>query len=158
MSNYRDLLKMLPSVLEGERNFISNTANFSALVFNNIKNLNWVGFYIYNGKELIVGPFQGQTACVRIKLGNGVCGKAAEKRETIIVEDVNEFEGHIACDPNSRSEIVVPIVIDNELIGVLDIDSPLPDRFNEEDKVGLESLLKILIENTDFEGLKSVFK
>lgn len=150
MSNYILLEKQIPSILEDERNPISNMANFSALLFNSMQDINWLGFYLFNGKELIVGPFQGKPACVRIPLEKGVCGRCASTKQTIIVEDVDKFPGHIACDVASKSEIVLPIVIGSKLIGVLDIDSPIKSRFNKSDKEGLEILLAKLIENTDF--------
>ena len=124
----------------------TNLANFSAIIKENIEDLNWVGFYLYNGENLYLGPFQGKAAVTLIEIGKGVCGRAAEKRETIVVSDVHKFPGHIACDCDSLSEIVIPIIKDNKLFGVLDIDSPIRDRFNQETKEILENLVKLLID------------
>jgi len=118
--------------LENEKDPIANMANLSALIFNSIENLNWAGFYIYKDKELVLGPFQGLPACVRLQLNKGVCGTAAAQRRTITVADVHAFEGHVACDSASNSEVVVPILIDELIYGVLDIDSPVIDRFDPE--------------------------
>ncbi|MDX1571728.1 MAG: GAF domain-containing protein, partial [Xanthomonadales bacterium] len=119
---------------------VANAANLSALIYHSVPDLNWAGFYFHDGTELVVGPFQGLPACVRIPMGKGVCGTAAASRETQVVEDVDAFPGHIACDAASRSEIVVPIVVHDRLVGVLDIDSPIPGRFDEDDRVGIEGL------------------
>lgn len=139
--NYGLALKQLASLLEGESDRIANLSNASALLNQFLADINWVGFYLLQGDELVLGPFQGLPACVRIPLGRGVCGTAAKQRETIRVEDVHQFPGHIACDAASRSEIVVPIIKDDRLIGVLDIDSPLESRFDEADQAGLERLV-----------------
>jgi L-methionine (R)-S-oxide reductase len=141
---YRDLTLSLASLLEGETDALANLANASALLAESLDRINWCGFYILRGKELVLGPFQGRAACVRIPLGKGVCGTAAEKRETLVVPDVLSFAGHIACDPASRSEIVVPIVDGGVLRGVLDLDSPLPGRFDERDRAGLEAFVGAL--------------
>jgi L-methionine (R)-S-oxide reductase len=146
---YDRLALQLRSLLEGERDLIANAANFSALLFHSLPDLNWAGFYFLKGGELVLGPFQGQPACVRIKVGQGVCGAAAAKRETLMVPNVHEFPGHIACDSASNSEIVVPIIKDEKLIGVLDLDSPLIDRFDSEDAAGLEKLIQILLDASD---------
>lgn len=129
--------KQMEALLTGEPNKIANLSNVSALLGQFLERINWVGFYLYDGHELVLGPFQGLPACVRIPLKKGVCGTAAFEQKTIRVADVNEFPGHIACDAASRSEIVVPLVKDGELIGVLDIDSPEVDRFDEEDEICL---------------------
>ena len=143
---YAGLLTQMQGLLQGERDRIANAANFSALVFHALDGLNWCGFYFFDGTELVVGPFQGKPACVRIALGKGVCGTAAATRQTQVVEDVHAFPGHIACDAASRSEIVVPLYDDaGGLIGVWDVDSPLPARFDEEDRVGMERLCAVFL-------------
>jgi len=142
---YEQLAAQLASLLAGERDLIANAANCSALLFHSLPDLNWAGFYLMKDGELVLGPFQGKPACVRIKLGQGVCGAGAAKCETVIVPDVHEFPGHIACDSASNSEIVVPLRKDSRLIGVLDLDSPLRSRFDEEDAAGLETLVRILL-------------
>jgi L-methionine (R)-S-oxide reductase len=143
---YDQLAAQLSSLLAGERDLIANAANFSSLVFQTLPDLNWAGFYFAKDGELVLGPFQGKPACVRIKLGQGVCGAGAAKCETIIVPNVHEFPGHIACDSASNSEIVVPLMKDSRLIGVLDLDSPLIGRFDSADRDGLEKLSKILVD------------
>lgn len=127
-------------MLDGERDPIANAANLCALVFDQLPDLNWAGFYFLRGGELVLGPFQGRPACVRIALGKGVCGTAAERRETIVVPDVEAFPGHIACDPRSRSEIVVPLVANGSLVGVFDVDSPRVGRFGADEREFLESV------------------
>ena len=146
---YDRLASQLRSLLEGERDLIANAANFSSLIFNSLPDLSWAGFYFLKDAELVLGPFQGQPACVRIRMGQGVCGTAAARRETIIVPNVHEFPGHIACDSASNSEIVVPIIKDDELIGVLDLDSPTPGRFDDGDAEGLKQLIEIFVEGLD---------
>jgi len=146
MFNESDGIK---SLFEDETNFVANASNFTSYVYHQIANLNWVGFYFFDGKELVLGPFQGKPACIRISLGKGVCGSAARSKKTIIVDDVHEFPGHIACDSASNSEIVIPIIIDEKLLGVLDIDSPALNRFSEDDKKLLEEYLQILIDSSD---------
>ena len=141
VEQYAQLAAQARALLAGERDRIANAANLSALVYHALPGLNWVGFYFFDGTELVVGPFQGLPACVRIPLDKGVCGAAARLRETQRVEDVHAFPGHIACDADSRSELVVPIVADGRLIGVLDLDSPSPARFTAEDQSGAESLV-----------------
>jgi L-methionine (R)-S-oxide reductase len=138
--NYDELVQQAESLMSGQRHRIANAANLSALIFEALPQVNWAGFYFLEGDELIVGPFQGRPACVRIPLGKGVCGAAAATRSTQRVDDVHAFEGHIACDPASRSEVVVPLIVDGQLIGVLDIDSPVQGRFSAEDQAGLEAL------------------
>lgn len=143
---YDGLADQARGLLHGERDRIANAANFSALVFHALSGLNWCGFYFFDGSELVVGPFQGKPACVRIALGKGVCGTAAATRQTQVVADVHEFPGHIACDAASRSEIVVPLFdAAGQLVGVWDVDSPLPGRFDEEDRVGMEKLCTIFL-------------
>ena len=142
---YDQLATQLSSLLAGERDLIANAANFSSLIFQSLPDLNWAGFYFAKDGELVLGPFQGKPACVRIKLGQGVCGAGAAKCETVIVPNVHEFPGHIACDSASNSEIVVPLLKDSRLIGVLDLDSPQPARFDQDDAAGLETLVRILL-------------
>ena len=142
---YAQLAGDLEALLHGESDFIANAANTAALLFDALPAINWAGFYILRDGALVVGPFQGKPACARIALGRGVCGTAAERRETIVVPDVHEFPGHIACDSASRSEIVVPLIAAQRLLGVLDIDSPRPRRFDEEDARGLERLAAIFL-------------
>lgn len=143
---YQELASQARSLLEGESNQIANAANLSALIFNTLPELNWAGFYFALEGELVVGPFQGKPACVRIPMGRGVCGRAAEMRETQVVPDVDAFPGHIACDSASRSEIVIPLQkASGELVGVLDIDSPVLARFDDEDRRGLEEVARIFV-------------
>src|SRR5258707_3331998 len=134
---YDQLEAQLTSLLAGERDLVANTANFSALIFHSLPDLNWAGFYFVKDDELVLGPFQGRPACVRIAVGKGVCGTAAARRVTTIVPNVHEFPGHIACDSASNSEIVIPLIERERLIGVLDLDSPLLGRFDNEDGNGL---------------------
>ncbi|HEV7681023.1 MAG TPA: GAF domain-containing protein [Pyrinomonadaceae bacterium] len=145
---YANLQLQLRSLLEGERDFIANAANFAALLYHSVPDLNWAGLYLRKGNELVLGPFQGQPACVRIPIGKGVCGTAAEQRQTILVDNVHEFPGHIACDSASNSEIVVPLLAEENLIGVLDLDSPSLARFDEEDAKGLNELAEIFLERS----------
>ena len=142
---YASLVVQLLSLLKGEHDFIANAANFSALLFNSLPNVNWAGFYFLNGEELVLGPFQGNPACVRIPMGKGVCGVAAQQCETIIVPNVHEFPGHIACDVASNSEIVVPLFDGERLLGVLDLDSPTIGRFDDLDAEGLNELVTVFI-------------
>jgi len=141
---YADLRSQLQGLLAGETDVIANTANFSSLVFNTMPGLNWAGFYFLKGEELVLGPFQGKPACIRIKKGRGVCGSTVEKGEPILVPDVHAFPGHIACDVNSRSELVVPVFAGGAIHGVFDLDSPLPNRFDEVDSEGIQSLVRLL--------------
>jgi len=143
---YGQLLAQARALVEGERDRVANAANLSALVYHALPQLNWVGFYFFDGTELVVGPFQGLPACVRIPLSKGVCGAAARTRTTQVVADVNAFAGHIACDSASRSELVVPLYDDDELIGVFDIDSPIPDRFDADDQAGLEAIAACFVD------------
>jgi len=142
---YSQLAKSLTALIGEEREFLPNMSNMASLLFFSLKDINWSGFYLMKNKELLLGPFQGKPACVRIPMGKGVCGSSALNKSTIIVEDVNNFPGHIACDVDSRSEIVIPLFKGEALIGVLDIDSPILARFDEEDKKGLEHLVHILM-------------
>jgi L-methionine (R)-S-oxide reductase len=144
---YIQLLAQARALVAGEPDRIANAANLSALVYHALPQLNWVGFYFFDGTELVVGPFQGLPACVRIPLGKGVCGAAARTRSTQRVADVNAFEGHIACDSASQSELVVPLHRDDgALIGVFDVDSPIPDRFDADDEAGLEAIAACFID------------
>ncbi|MGH8399120.1 MAG: GAF domain-containing protein [Gammaproteobacteria bacterium] len=143
---YEELAMQARGLLHNEHDLIANAANFSALLYHALPDVNWVGFYFLKNGELLVGPFQGKPACVHIRVGKGVCGIAAEKRESIVVPDVNKFSGHIFCDGISLSEVVVPLLKGHELLGVLDIDSPKLARFDEEDRSGLEKLSTIFLE------------
>ncbi|MBL8267631.1 GAF domain-containing protein [Steroidobacter sp.] len=145
---YRQLVEELRGLLAGESDWIANLANSAALIYHSLPDLNWAGFYLLKDRELVVGPFQGKPACVRIALGKGVCGTAASQRVTQLVRDVHEFPGHIACDAASNSEIVVPMIRNGELLGVLDLDSPKLARFDEQDKEGLESFVAALLAAT----------
>ena len=142
---YHTLLPAARALLKGETDPIANAANLAALLFNTLGGLNWAGFYRWKDGQLVLGPFQGKPACVRIPYGKGVCGTAAQTRQTVLVPDVHAFEGHIACDAASRSEIVVPVIQNGTLWGVLDIDSPLLARFNETDRKYLEELVQIFV-------------
>ncbi len=146
---YDLLAAQLQALLADERDFIANAAQFSAFLYTQITDLNWAGFYLNRNEELVLGPFQGQVACVRIPFGRGVCGAAAQSRETQRVEDVHAFAGHIACDSASNSELVIPLIKEDRLIGVLDLDSPLLGRFKEEDQEGIERLAAIFLASTD---------
>ena len=142
---YRELTAQISAVIEGETDPVANMANCAALIFHSMPQVNWAGFYLLKGGELVLGPFQGRAACVRIAFGRGVVGTAAEKRTTIRVPDVNEFPGHIVCDSASKSEIVVPLVSsDSHLLGVLDVDSPEVNRFDDDDEAGLREIGKII--------------
>ncbi|KMY30144.1 GAF domain-containing protein [Lysinibacillus xylanilyticus] len=142
---YNTLAKQLDALLTGESDRIANLSNASALLNLFLPNINWVGFYVLQGEELVLGPFQGLPACVRIPIGRGVCGTAVKKEETIVVKDVHDFPGHIACDAASQSEIVIPLIKEGQVIGVLDIDSPIVNRFSKEDQEGLELFVKTLL-------------
>lgn len=146
MTDYPLLCRQLSALLDGVPHKIANLANASALLWSELCDLNWAGFYLTEGETLVLGPFQGKTACVEIPFGKGVCGTAAVSRQTVRVENVHEFPGHIACDCASNSEIVVPIVVGGAVVGVLDIDSPVFGRFTAEDQAGLEAFVKILTE------------
>jgi len=144
---YTLLVNQARSLLSGQAHRIANAANLSALIFHELPDLNWAGFYFLEGDTLVVGPFQGKPACVHIPLGKGVCGTAAARRETQRVADVRAFDGHIACDAASESEIVVPLVQGDRVIGVLDIDSPIRDRFSAQDQAGIEALAQVYIDS-----------
>ena len=144
---YQELRAQLASLLHGERDAIANAANTAALLYQFLPRVNWVGFYLLQGNELVLGPFQGKPACVRIAMGKGVCGTAAERRESVVVPDVFAFPGHIACDAASRSELVVPLIDGGKLLGVLDLDSPEPGRFDDEDRAGCEALAAIYLQS-----------
>ena len=145
-SFYAELAQQARGLLHGEHDRIANAANFASLVWHALPVINWCGFYFFDGRELVVGPFQGKPACVRIALGRGVCGTAASTRQTQLVIDVDEFPGHIACDAASRSEIVVPLMIGDDLLGVWDVDSPEPGRFDEDDRHGMEMLCEVFLQ------------
>jgi L-methionine (R)-S-oxide reductase len=146
---YREMNDQLSALFSGERNGLANCANMTAVLYQVLPGVNWAGFYFLNGGQLVLGPFQGKVACVRIELGRGVCGTAALRRETLVVPDVQDFPGHIACDAASRSEIVVPIVQRERLLGVLDVDSPELARFDDGDRNGLNSSVKLLLQFSD---------
>ena len=145
VKDYDLLIKQLAALVHDEKDVIANLSNASALLNQFLKNVNWVGFYLWKDNELVLGPFQGLPACIRIGYGKGVCGTAIEERKTQLVEDVNQFPGHIACDSASQSEIVVPIIKNDEVFGVLDIDSPSLNRFDETDQVYLEKFVEELV-------------
>lgn len=147
IEQYTMLSKQLDALLEGENNSIANLSNASALLNQFLERINWVGFYLMEEGELVLGPFQGLPACVRISVGKGVCGTAVADKKTMLVEDVQAFPGHIACDAASRSEIVVPLMKEDQVIGVLDIDSPELNRFTKEDQQGLELFVKVLMKH-----------
>ncbi|HXY77030.1 MAG TPA: GAF domain-containing protein [Steroidobacteraceae bacterium] len=147
-ADYAHLARELAALLAGESDLIANAANTAALLFEALPEVNWAGFYFLRGAELVVGPFQGKPACVRIALGRGVCGTAAAERRTLVVPDVHAFAGHIACDPASRAEIVVPLLSGAELLGVLDIDSPRAGRFDQADARGLEALMALFVSHS----------
>lgn len=144
MVNYKLLVSQAESIIENVPYTVTNLANISALIYDELSDLNWAGFYLMRDGKLILGPFQGKLACTQIPIGKGVCGTAVAENKTMLVENVHEFPGHIACDSASNSEIVIPVRHDGEVIGVLDIDSPLVGRFSEEDKAGLEKLVSVL--------------
>lgn len=148
---YKELLQQTTGLLHDERDMTANMANVASLLFHSMPDINWSGFYLLKNGELVLGPFHGKPACVRIALGRGVCGTAAETRETQVVADVHAFPGHIACDAASRSEIVVPLVKNGQLLGVLDIDSPIVSRFDDEDRQALERLAALLLDASDVE-------
>jgi L-methionine (R)-S-oxide reductase len=148
---YTLLEQQLTALLSVCRHRLTNLSQFTAFLNMHLEEINWVGFYLAeNNEELLLGPFQGKVACTHIPMGKGVCGTAAARRESVVVADVDQFDGHIACDAASRSEIVIPLIVADQLLGVLDVDSPILNRFNNDDKLGLESLLEILKSSTDF--------
>lgn len=145
---YRELADQLAALIEGEPDLIANAANMAALIYHGLPQLNWAGFYFgKETRELVLGPFQGKPACVRIPWGQGVCGTAAARRETLVVPDVHDFPGHIACDPNSRSELVLPLITAGQVLGVLDLDSPVRGRFEDDDRAGCERLVAVFLEH-----------
>jgi len=146
---YAELAEEVAALMAGESDAIANAANLSAQLFMVLPRLNWVGFYFMRAGELVVGPFQGKPACVRIAVGKGVCGTAVEKRRSILVQDVHEFPGHIACDAASRSELVVPLIKNGVVLGVLDLDSPDPARFDADDQAGLERIAALYVDAID---------
>jgi len=146
---YAQIAEQLRALLAGERDFIANAANLSSLLYHSLPDLNWVGFYLEKNGELVLGPFQGKPACIRIAIGKGVCGAAAQTRQTVLVDNVHEFPGHIACDSESNSEIVVPLIVEDRLICVLDLDSPSLGRFDEEDAAGLNELAEIFLDSSE---------
>jgi GAF domain-containing protein len=150
---YGEVIEQLAGLFAGERSGLANTANMAAVLYQSLPDLNWSGFYFLQGGELVLGPFQGKVACVRIAVGRGVCGTAALRRETVIVPDVEQFPGHIACDAASRSEIVVPLVQKGRLLGVLDLDSPRMSRFDKDDADGLNTTVELLLEHSDMSRL-----
>jgi GAF domain-containing protein len=148
---YASLAQQLSGLLNGETDAIANAANMSALIFDLVPELNWAGFYFMRGPGLVLGPFQGKVACVRIPVGRGVCGRAVERKASIVVADVEAFPGHIACDSASRSELVVPLIRNGAVIGVLDLDSPRAGRFDEADRAGAERLVEIFLAASDLD-------
>ena len=144
---YRDLTAQLGALLAGEADLIANAANTAALIYHGLPDINWAGFYFRRGAELVLGPFQGKPACLRIPIGKGVCGAAAARAATVLVPDVHDFPGHIACDPVSRSELVVPLIEDGRVSGMLDLDSPLLARFDEADREGCERLVALFLDH-----------
>jgi len=144
---YAELRVQLAALLEGETDLIANTANMASLLYHALPDVNWAGFYFLKGDEIVLGPFNGKPACVRIAMGKGVCGGAAAARKSLLVEDVHSFPGHIACDAASRSELVIPLIRNGEVLGVLDLDSPLPGRFDEADRAGCENLAETLLKS-----------
>lgn len=155
---YDELLAQVTGLLADESDWLANTANVAALINQGIPGLNWAGFYFLRGGELVLGPFQGKVACVRIAVGRGVCGTAAQRQETVLVPDVEKFPGHIACDHASRSEIVLPLAKDGQLLGVLDLDSPHLAHFDDTDAAGLQRIVHVLLECTEFQGLTAAGK
>jgi GAF domain-containing protein len=153
----KEMNRALRALIEPEGDWLANLANSSALLFDQMDDLNWAGFYIWKKDQLVLGPFQGKTACVRIDEDKGVCGTAYSQRKIMLVDDVHEFPGHIACDPNSRSEIVLPVIVGGEVIAVLDLDSPKKARFDELDRKYLKEFVEILVDETNFLPLMEKF-
>lgn len=149
MTNYNEIINILPKLIKDNEYDITILANTSALLYEKIENINWVGFYLNKNETLLLGPFQGKVACTKIPFTKGVCGKCARTQKTILVSNVHEFPGHIACDSASNSEICIPIIINNKFYGLLDIDSPIVNRFNEDDKINLEKLTQIITNELD---------
>lgn len=155
---YSTLKKQYATLCDADRNIITNASSLAALLFSSLENLNWAGFYFLNNGSLKLGPFQGKPACIDIPEGKGVCGTAVQMCKSLIVDDVHEFPGHIACDEASQSEIVIPLFYKGRIIGVLDIDSPVKSRFTEADRPGLEELVKILLEKSDIVPLRGIYR
>ena len=153
MADYGLMIKQAEMLLEDERDYVPALSNISALIYDALDRLNWAGFYLMDRGSLLLGPFQGKVACIRIEVGKGVCGTAVMEDRVLVVPDVHEFPGHIACDSASESEIVVPIHSDGRIVGVLDIDSPVKERFDESDAAGLAALVRVIEENVDFSRL-----
>lgn len=147
--NYRDLTQDLMLLLENESDWLANFSNFTSLVYHSLPDINWCGFYLLKQNELVLGPFQGKPACIRISMNKGVCGTSAYLQKSVIVDNVHTFPGHIACDAESKSEIVIPLLLNNKLFGVLDIDSPIYNRFTDTDAEGLNKLCTVLMSNSD---------
>ena len=156
MMNYKELHAQLRALTDGVKHPIANLANASALLYQSLADINWAGFYLMKNETLVLGPFQGKPACIEIPIGKGVCGTAAKNKRTVLVPNVHLFEGHIACDGASNSEIVIPLLVDDEVIGVLDIDSPVFDRFTEADREGLEEFARILSSTFVMKGTVSL--
>lgn len=155
---YLLLAKQLQSLFEGETDGLANISNMTALVYSGLPEVNWAGFYFFKGGQLVLGPFQGKPACTRIAPGKGVCGMAAAQRRSVVTPNVHEFPGHIACDSASASEIVVPIVVNGDLLGVFDVDSPTVGRFDDEDRVGMESLVAVFVDALcEWSAVRSLF-
>lgn len=152
------IVSIAESLVAGERNFIANASNLSSLIYNYYEDLNWVGLYMLNGDELVLSTFQGKPACLRIKIGRGVCGACAETNKPLIVHNVEEFPGHIACDSASKSEMVVPIIYKNNFIGLFDLDSPLYDRFTAEMLIEIESIIKTILQYSDIDKIMTFYK
>lgn len=149
---YESLLFFAKGLMDGERDFIANLANISSLLFNTMEHVNWAGFYLFKEDQLVLGPFNGKPACIRIEIGKGVCGTAVSSKQTQLVQDVHEFPGHIACDGDTNSEVVVPMIVNGAVIGVLDLDSPIKNRFSIEDQQNLEVLVSMIIDACDLEA------
>lgn len=145
-----EIVRVVASTIDGERNAIANMANTAAVLYHSLPDINWAGFYLADGLELVLGPFQGNVACIRLAHGRGVCGAAVVQKRTMVIADVHEFPDHIVCDAASRSEVVVPIVVGKFIVGVLDIDSPVVDRFSPEDVKALESITQLLVDGCDW--------
>ena len=154
MADYKSLAKQIESIAEAERDYVPLLSNASALIYDALDRLNWAGFYLMDSGSLLLSPFQGKVACIRISIGKGVCGTAVKEGKTIRVDDVHTFPGHIACDSASNSEIVIPICSNGRIVGVLDVDSPVFSRFTEEDEDGLTAIVKIIEEYADFSRLR----
>ncbi len=153
-TDYRLVYEQAAEIIRTEPHYVSALSNLSALLFQSMEGINWAGFYLMDRGSLVVGPFQGKTACIRIEIGKGVCGTAVQQQKVVRVADVHAFPGHIACDASSRSEIVLPIWNKGRIAGVLDIDSPLPDRFTAEDEEGLSDIVQLIGQEVDFGGLR----